>query len=69
MLDLLGLRDDAFAEGIFARCGVERRHLDLSPALFETSLQARTPDTEEGLFRMAAEASERLDLTRPRWVW
>ena len=53
MLDLLGLRGNEFAETIFGRCGVERRHLELSPKKLGESLQARTPETELQLLDLA----------------
>ena len=61
MLDLLGLRGNAFAEGIFAACGVRKRHVDISAESLRSSLQARTPDSEEGLFRLAVDAVGQLD--------
>jgi predicted naringenin-chalcone synthase len=60
MLALMGLAGDAFAEGIFARCGVERRHLGTPPELWSTTLQARTPHTERLLAGLAREAVDRL---------
>lgn len=62
VLALLGLQGDEFAERIFARCGVERRQLDLTPELLETTLQGRTTLIEEQLMRYAVEAVERLDI-------
>ena len=62
LLDLLGLRGNEFAELIFARCGVERRNLQVSPEVLSSSLQERTPATEEQLFGMAVEAVEALDV-------
>lgn len=62
MLDLLGLRGNSFAEGIFAACGVRRRHLDISEDSLRSSLQERTPATEEGLFRLAVRAVGELEL-------
>ncbi len=56
ILDLLGLTGDAFAEGIFARCGVRTRGLELSPELLQTTLQQRTQTTEDGLMRLATRA-------------
>ena len=47
LLPLLGLSADPFAETIFARSGVRKRHLELSPGTLATSLQARTEATEE----------------------
>ena len=60
MLDLLGLTGDAFAQTIFARCGVSKRHFDLTPALLQTTLQERTHEVEEQLLRLAIEAIDRL---------
>jgi len=62
MLELLGLGDDDFAQMIFARCGVERRHFDLTPDLLAKTLQERTAHTEEQLLRLAIEAVDRLAL-------
>jgi predicted naringenin-chalcone synthase len=62
MLELLGLAGDDFARMIFDRCGVERRHFELTPELLETTLQERTVHTEEQLLRMAIEAIDRLEL-------
>ena len=58
MLELLGLAGDEFAEKIFARCGVRKRHLAaaVGRGLLETNLQHRAPETEEQLFRMAVRA-------------
>lgn len=61
MLSLLGLAGDEFAEGIFARCGVERRHLGTPPELWSTTLQARTAHTERLLAGLAAQAVDQLD--------
>jgi predicted naringenin-chalcone synthase len=60
LLALLGLADNAFAEGIFARSGVRRRHLELSPDTLATTLQARTDATEEQLLRLALDATGQL---------
>jgi predicted naringenin-chalcone synthase len=62
MLELLGLADDEFARMIFDRCGVERRHFELTPELLDKTLQERTVHTEEQLLRMAIEAVDRLAL-------
>lgn len=61
MLALLGLAGDEFAEGIFARCGVERRHLGTPPELWATTLQARTAHTERLLAGLATQAVDQLD--------
>lgn len=60
LLPLLGLAADPFAETIFARSGVRKRHLELSPGTLATTLQARTEATEEQLLRLALEATEQL---------
>jgi alkylresorcinol/alkylpyrone synthase len=62
MLEMLGLTGDDFAEMIFERCGVERRHFELTPDTLGTTLQERTVQTEEQLLRMATEAIDRLDV-------
>jgi predicted naringenin-chalcone synthase len=61
MLGLLGLEGDDFAEGIFERCGVRRRRLALSPEVLGSTLQERTPATEEQHLRLAVEAIDALD--------
>jgi predicted naringenin-chalcone synthase len=68
MLGLLGLDGDEFAEGIFERCGVRRRRLALSPSVLASTLQERTPATEEQHVRMAAEAIDGLDALEPAEV-
>jgi len=62
VLALLGLEGDEFAERIFGRCGVERRQLDLTPELLQTTLQGRTALVEERLLGYAVEAVERLNV-------
>jgi alkylresorcinol/alkylpyrone synthase len=62
LLTLLGLGADPFARTIFARSGVRKRHLELTPETLATTLQARTEATEEQLLRLALEAIDRLDL-------
>jgi alkylresorcinol/alkylpyrone synthase len=62
MLELLGLVGDDFAEMIFERCGVERRHFELTPDTLGTTLQERTVQTEEQLLRLATEAVDGLDV-------
>ena len=66
VLDLLGLTDDPFAQAIFARCGVERRHLDLTAERVGATLQERSPDSEERTLRLAEEAVAQLDLDPAR---
>jgi len=60
MLHLLGLAGDAFAEEIFARCGVRTRGLEISPELVRTTLQERTKATEDQLMRLATRAVDTL---------
>jgi predicted naringenin-chalcone synthase len=62
MLELLGLAENPFAQTIFARCGVERRHFELTPDTLATTLQERTAQTEEQLLRLAIEAIDRLEI-------
>ena len=60
VLELLGMRDDEFAQRIFARCGVERRRLNLSGDVLATTLQGRTSMIEDELFGYAVTAVERM---------
>lgn len=62
VLDLLGLTGDDFAEAIFARCGVRRRHLDLTPELLRQTLQQRSALSEQRSLELAEEAIAQLDL-------
>jgi predicted naringenin-chalcone synthase len=62
LLPLLGLAADPFAETIFSRSGVRKRHLELSAGTLATSLQARTEATEEQLLRLSLEAVAKLEL-------
>jgi predicted naringenin-chalcone synthase len=62
MLDLLGVAGNEFAEGIFARCGVRRRHLEISRGQLRSTLQERTPETEGQHLRLAVDAIDRLEL-------
>ncbi len=62
VLARLGLRGDEFAEGIFARCGVRRRHLNLSEDFLARTLQGRAMQVEEELLTRAIEATDRLAL-------
>lgn len=66
MLELLGLADDEFAQRIFARCGVTRRRMHISPKMLETNLQGRTAEVEEFLFQSAVQAVEKLDVDPAR---
>ena len=60
VLELLGMRDDEFAQRIFARCGVQRRRLNLSGDVLATTLQGRTSMIEDELFGYAVTAVERM---------
>jgi predicted naringenin-chalcone synthase len=62
VLDRLGLTGDAFAEGIFERCGVKRRHLDLSDGFLADTLQGRTTRIERELLRHSIRAVDALEL-------
>jgi predicted naringenin-chalcone synthase len=64
VLERLGLRGDEFAEGIFARCGVKRRHLELDDAFLARTLQGRTPEVEEQLTRHAIRAVDSLGMSK-----
>jgi predicted naringenin-chalcone synthase len=62
VLERLGLSGEEFAERIFARCGVQRRHLSLSRELLATTLQGRTQRLEEELFGHAVQAVDALGI-------
>jgi alkylresorcinol/alkylpyrone synthase len=62
VLELLGMRDDEFAQRIFSRCGVHRRHLALDEAMLASTLQGRTEQVEDELFAQAIAAIERLQV-------
>jgi predicted naringenin-chalcone synthase len=60
VLERLGLKGDAFAEGIFERCGVKRRHLDLSDEFLADTTQGRTTRIERELLTHAIHAVDAL---------
>jgi alkylresorcinol/alkylpyrone synthase len=60
VLDRLGLTGDEFAEGIFARCGVERRHLHLDGEFLARPLQERTSEVEHELLNHSIRAVDAL---------
>jgi alkylresorcinol/alkylpyrone synthase len=62
VLDRLGLRGDEFAERIFARSGVKRRHLDMSPEFLARTLQDRSAQIEQDLMRHSIRAVDALEL-------
>jgi alkylresorcinol/alkylpyrone synthase len=63
----LGLSGNAFAEGIFERCGVKRRHLELGEQFIGRSLQGRTAEIERTLMARAVDAVEQLQVD-PRQI-
>ena len=60
VLERLGLEGDEFAEGVFERCGVKRRHLNLSEDFLACALQDRTAQVERDLLRHAIHAVDGL---------
>lgn len=62
VLTMLDMKGDEFAERIFSRCGVQRRHLNLSGDSLGTTLQGRTSQIEEELFAFAVQAVDRLQV-------
>jgi predicted naringenin-chalcone synthase len=62
VLERLGLRGDEFAERIFARCGVQHRHLSLGRELLASTLQGRTQRLEDELFDHAVAAVDALGI-------
>jgi alkylresorcinol/alkylpyrone synthase len=60
VLTRLGLADDEFAQGIFARCGVQRRHLDLDEDFLAKGMHARTPRIEASLLEHSIRAVDAL---------
>jgi len=62
VLAMLHMKGDEFAERIFSRCGVQRRHLSLTSASLATTLQGRTVQIEEELFAFAVQAVDRLEV-------
>jgi alkylresorcinol/alkylpyrone synthase len=62
LLALLEMSGDPFAEGVFARCGVRRRHLELSEQILTAEPQDRRALIEERLFTHAIGAVDQLEL-------
>jgi predicted naringenin-chalcone synthase len=62
VLTMLDMKGDEFAERIFSRCGVQRRHLNLTGDSLDTTLQGRTSQIEEELFGFAVQAVDRLQV-------
>jgi alkylresorcinol/alkylpyrone synthase len=67
VLERLGLAGDEFAEGIFARSGVQRRHLELSDEFLARPLQDRTPQVERELLERSIRAVDALQVN-PREI-
>ena len=61
VLERLGSSGDEFAQRIFARCGVERRHLDLSEDFMARTLQGRAAEIEHDLLRQSIAAIDALE--------
>ena len=62
VLERLGLADSEFARGIFERCGVHRRRLDLGPDFLARPLQGRATEIEDGLLEHSIRAVGELPL-------
>jgi alkylresorcinol/alkylpyrone synthase len=62
VLDRLGLTGDEFAEGIFERCGVKHRHLNLSEDFLSDTLQGRATRIEQELLDHSIRSIDALGL-------
>jgi alkylresorcinol/alkylpyrone synthase len=62
VLERLGLSGDEFAERIFARSGVKRRHLSLDEDFLGKTLQGRAQRIERELLRHSIQAVDALEL-------
>jgi predicted naringenin-chalcone synthase len=62
VLERLGLVGDEFAERIFARSGVERRHLNLSDEFLGKTLQGRAKQIEQDLLHHSIRAIDATEL-------
>lgn len=62
VLERLGLAGDEFAERIFARCGVQRRHLELGEDFLSLTLQGRTAQVEMQLLDHSIRAIDELGI-------
>jgi alkylresorcinol/alkylpyrone synthase len=62
VLKLLELDGDEFAEGIFSRCGVQRRHLSLTPDFLADTLQGRGERVERELMAHSVHAVDQLGI-------
>ncbi len=61
-LQRLGLDEDEFAQGIFARSGVRQRQLNLEADFLERNLQGRATEVEQELLEQAVLAIDQLDI-------
>ena len=61
-LQRLGLDEDEFAQGIFARSGVRKRQLNLEAEFLERNLQGRAAEVELELLEQAVLAIDQLDV-------
>lgn len=62
VLERLGLKGDEFAERIFARSGVQRRHLNLSEDFLGRTMQGRAKQIEQELLSHSIRAIDALAL-------
>jgi alkylresorcinol/alkylpyrone synthase len=62
VLERLGLAGDEFAQRIFSRCGVERRHMQLDDDFLDLSLQGRTTRVEHELLSRSIDAIDAIEL-------
>jgi predicted naringenin-chalcone synthase len=60
VLRLLDLKGDEFAERIFARSGVQRRHLNMEADFLDDTLRGRTARVEDELMQYAIQAVDQL---------
>jgi predicted naringenin-chalcone synthase len=66
VIERLGLRGNEFAEGIFERCGVQRRHLELSDDFLDRTLRGRSQQIDRELMARSIEAVDALELDPTR---
>ncbi|HEY1834166.1 MAG TPA: 3-oxoacyl-[acyl-carrier-protein] synthase III C-terminal domain-containing protein [Solirubrobacteraceae bacterium] len=62
VLERLGLAGDEFAERIFSRAGIERRHLNLDPDYLARNTQGRSQQVEDELLAASVEAIDKLGI-------
>ncbi len=66
VLQRLGLAEDEFAQRIFTRCGVQRRHLTLTDDFLADTLQGRAERVETELLERSIEAVDALGVDPAR---